>query len=87
MYCFGRISQYKNIDGNIYVYVVTNFFIGILMNIFLIIMLIKIISKDSDKFKKVGIKTLFKTSVLISLLIFSDYKFYEEILFLQDLKF
>ena len=49
-------------------------------------MLIKIISKDSDKFKKVGIKTLFKTSVLISLLIFSDYKFYEEILFLQDLR-
>ena len=56
------------------------------MNTFLIIMLIKIISKDSDKFKKVGIKTLFKTSVLISLLIFSDYKFYEEILFLQDLR-
>ena len=86
MYCFGRISQYKNIDGNINVYVGTNFFIGTLMNIFFIVMLIKIISKDSDKFNKVGIKTLFKTSVLISLLIFSDYKFYEEILFLQDLR-
>jgi len=84
IYCFGRISQYIGVDGNINVYVGTNFFMNALINVFFIVMLIKIISKDIDKLNRVGIKVLFKTSVLISLLVFSDYKFYKENFYLFD---
>ncbi len=84
MYCFGRISQYISSEGNTNVYIGTNFFMSILINVFLIVILIKIISRDSDKFNKVSIKVLFQVSVLISILIFSDRKFYAENFYLLD---
>ena len=84
IYCFGRISQYISNEGNIDVYVGTNFFVNILINLFIIVFLIKIISRDSDKLNKVSMKVLFQALVFISLLIFSDRKFYAENFYLLD---
>lgn len=85
IYCFGRISQYKIIDGNINVYIGTNFFVNILINSFLIVLLIKLISKDNDMFNRASVKPILLTSILISLLIFSDRKFYKANFYLLDI--
>lgn len=84
IYCFGRISQYINNEENIDVFIGTNFLVNFLINLFLIILMVKIISRDSNEFNKVSIKVLFQTSVLVTLLIFSDRKFYAGNFYLLD---
>ncbi len=85
IYCFGRISQYIVDDGNIQIYVGTNYFISFLLNLFFIFLLLRNITDKDSKISKINTKTLILTSLFIALIIFSDRKFYNTNFYLLDM--
>ena len=85
IYCFGRISQYIVDDGNIKIYVGTNFFISLLLNLFLIFLFLRNITVKDSKISKINTKTLILASLLITLIVFSDRKFYNINFYLFDM--
>lgn len=80
IYCFGRISQYKEYK---HIYIGTNFLISVILYIFVITVLLKDktpIEKVIIDFKKVSI-----VCTLFSGTIFADRKYYNSILYFLDL--